>query len=216
VLPNRNGHLVLPGLESSGRADRSADASHRRVDERPSEVVDVYFVGALTSPDKTDLAFDYVRQDGRLSESRAGRRVRATAGSTGPFRVIRPLFHNRPSCRKMRGSSTPARSGVARPQSAWCADFTGFGHPVSPETATPFRVPLIVTATYRDGRASSARTGARSSSGRAISRASCRPITGRSVVPVPTSASVDGSPSVPHDPEEQFVALQATPGGRSR
>jgi type III restriction enzyme len=33
----------------------------------PSKVLDIYFVGALTSPDKTDLAFDYVRQDGRLS-----------------------------------------------------------------------------------------------------------------------------------------------------
>ena len=33
----------------------------------PSRVLDVYFVGALTSPDKTDLAFDYVRGDGRLS-----------------------------------------------------------------------------------------------------------------------------------------------------
>ena len=28
-------------------------------------VVDIYFVGALTSPDKTDLGFDYVRADGR-------------------------------------------------------------------------------------------------------------------------------------------------------
>jgi hypothetical protein len=37
------------------------------LNERPSEVLDVYFVGALTSPDKTDLAFDYVREDGRLS-----------------------------------------------------------------------------------------------------------------------------------------------------
>ncbi len=37
------------------------------LNERPSKVVDVYFVGALTSPDKTDLVFDYVRQDGRLS-----------------------------------------------------------------------------------------------------------------------------------------------------
>ena len=26
---------------------------------------DIYFVGALTSPDKTDLGFDYVRADGR-------------------------------------------------------------------------------------------------------------------------------------------------------
>jgi type III restriction enzyme len=34
---------------------------------RPSKVLDVYFVGAITSPDKTDLAFDYVRKDGRLS-----------------------------------------------------------------------------------------------------------------------------------------------------
>lgn len=33
----------------------------------PSRVLDVYFVGALTSPDKTDLAFDYVRKDGRLT-----------------------------------------------------------------------------------------------------------------------------------------------------
>ena len=33
----------------------------------PSRVVDVYFVGALTSPDKTDLVFDYIRQDGRFS-----------------------------------------------------------------------------------------------------------------------------------------------------
>ena len=37
------------------------------LNERPSEVLDVYFVGALTSLDKTDLAFDYVREDGRLS-----------------------------------------------------------------------------------------------------------------------------------------------------
>lgn len=33
-------------------------------DIRPA-VADVYFVGALTSPDKTDLGFDYVRADGR-------------------------------------------------------------------------------------------------------------------------------------------------------
>jgi hypothetical protein len=37
------------------------------LNERPSKVADVYFVGALTSPDKTDLAFDYVRKDGRLA-----------------------------------------------------------------------------------------------------------------------------------------------------
>jgi hypothetical protein len=37
------------------------------LNERPTKVVDVYFVGALTSPDKTDLVFDYVRKDGRLS-----------------------------------------------------------------------------------------------------------------------------------------------------
>ena len=37
------------------------------LNERPTRVVDVYFVGALTSPDKTDLAFDYVRKDGRLA-----------------------------------------------------------------------------------------------------------------------------------------------------
>jgi type III restriction enzyme len=37
------------------------------LNERPSKVADVYFVGALTSPDKTDLVFDYVRADGRLS-----------------------------------------------------------------------------------------------------------------------------------------------------
>lgn len=37
------------------------------LNERRSKVADVYFVGALTSPDKTDLVFDYVRQDGRLS-----------------------------------------------------------------------------------------------------------------------------------------------------
>jgi len=35
--------------------------------ERPTKVIDIYFVGALTSPDKTDLAFDYVRKDGRLA-----------------------------------------------------------------------------------------------------------------------------------------------------
>jgi type III restriction enzyme len=37
------------------------------LNERPSKVVDVYFIGALTSPDKTDLVFDYEREDGRLS-----------------------------------------------------------------------------------------------------------------------------------------------------
>jgi type III restriction enzyme len=35
--------------------------------ERPTKVIDIYFVGALTSPDKTDLAFDYVRKDGRVA-----------------------------------------------------------------------------------------------------------------------------------------------------
>lgn len=38
-----------------------------KLNERPSKVLDVYFIGALTSPDKTDLVFDYVRKDGRLS-----------------------------------------------------------------------------------------------------------------------------------------------------
>lgn len=37
------------------------------LNERPTKVVDIYFVGALTSPDKTDLAFDYIRKDGRLA-----------------------------------------------------------------------------------------------------------------------------------------------------
>jgi len=37
------------------------------LNERPSKVADVLFVGALTSPDKTDLAFEYVRKDGRLA-----------------------------------------------------------------------------------------------------------------------------------------------------
>jgi type III restriction enzyme len=31
------------------------------------KVLDIYFVGALTSPDKTDLAFDYTRADKRVA-----------------------------------------------------------------------------------------------------------------------------------------------------
>ena len=33
----------------------------------PSRIIDVYFIGALTSPAKTDITFDYVRKDGSES-----------------------------------------------------------------------------------------------------------------------------------------------------